>query len=466
MVEKIRQKISDSAPARWLVLIVVSITMMCGYFLTDVMAPLKYLLEQTFGWDSTDFGIFNSGYGWLNVILLMLIFGGMILDRMGPRFTGVVATGVMLAGALIKYYAIEFIPATGFTDITLFGWHIITLKTQVLAASIGYAIFAVGYEVIGITATKIIVRWFKGRELALALGMNVAFARVGTILALAAPLPIANRFGSISMPILFCIVLLVIGFLSFMVFVVMDRRLDSQVAQGGTPPDEKFRFSDIFSIFRIRGFWYISMLCMLFYAAVFPFLKFAPEFVMHKFSVATDYSGLIPALLPLGTLFLTPLFGSIYDIKGKGASMMILGSLMLAVTYAFFAMPMLDHWVFAAVLVIILGVAFSLVPSAMWPSVPKIIPENKLGTAYALIFWFQNIGLAGVPLLVGRVLDKYGITGKTPEGGTIYDYTIPMLIFLCFGILAVGFGVLLKHEDSRKGFGLEKPNIVKAGDSA
>ncbi|WP_298063206.1 MFS transporter [uncultured Rikenella sp.] len=464
MVEKIQRRISESRTARWVVLLMVSLTMMCGYFLTDVLAPLKGLLIELFHWDNTDFGLFNSGYGWFNVFLLMLIFGGMVLDKMGARFTGVLSVGVMLVGIGIKYYAIEFMEPGRMVDFWFFGAQ--TMKAQVLTASLGYALFAVGYETIGITANKIVVRWFKGKELAFALGMNVAFARLGTFLALALPLPIAKAFGnSIGMPILFGMILLLLGFLTFLVYIVMDRRLDSERAQEGLGDDERFRFRDIFSIFRIRAFWYIALLCLLFYAAVHPFVKFAVDLVVQKFGVAGEYSGLIPSLLPVGTLVLTPLFGSVYDRRGKGASMMIWGAMMLVLVYAGFSMPWITHWAAAAVLVIILGVAFSLVPSAMWPSVPKIIPEHELGTAYALIFWVQNWGLAGVPLLIGWALDRWGTLPAeiTEAGATVvhYDYTVPMLIFLCLGLLAVLFGFLLKREDKKKGYGLQKPNIEK-----
>lgn len=462
MVDTLRQNISESKRARWTVLLMVSLTMFCGYFLADVLAPLKGLLEELFQWDSTDFGLFNSGYGWFNIFLLMLIFGGMVLDKMGARFTGVLSVGVMLAGIAVKYYAIGFIDPARMVDLWFFGPK--TMKLQVLTASLGYALFAVGYEAIGITANKIVVRWFKGKELAFALGMNLAFARMGTFLALALPLPIARAFGnSVSTPILFGMVLLLLGFLTFLIYIGMDRRLDRECAQETLGDDERFRFRDIFSIFRIRAFWYIAFLCLLFYAAVHPFVKFAVDLVVQKFHVAGEYSGLIPSLLPVGTLILTPLFGNIYDRRGKGASMMIWGALMLVGVYFGFSLPWLDHWSFAVGLVILLGIAFSLVPSAMWPSVAKIIPESKLGTAYALIFWMQNWGLAGIPLLIGWVLDRWGkLPPALVDGKEIarYDYTFPMLIFLCLGILAVLFGLLLKSEDRRKSYGLQQPNIT------
>lgn len=451
MIEKLQKSISESRVARWTVLVAVSLTMLCGYFMCDVMAPLKTLLGQIFGWSDVEYGIFTSSYGWLNVALLMLIVGGLILDKMGARFTGVFATGVMLIGASLKYYAIGYIQPDIFVSIPLVG----EMDTQILVASIGYAIFAFGYETMGITASKIVVRWFKGKELAFALGMNIAFARLGTILAFSLPIPIYEYFNSISMPILFCTVLLLIGFMTFMVFVVMDRRLDRERAQEGLAADEKFSFNDILLIFNNRGFWYLAALCLLFYAAVFPFLKFATEFMAIKYSIDTKFAGYIVSLLPLGTLLLTPLFGGIYDKKGKGATIMIVGALMLVFVYIIFSIGLFNHWLIGVIMMLVLGIAFSLVPSAMWPSLAKIIPEQRLGTAYALTFWFQNIGLAGVPLLVSWVLDKYGKVSGSSE----LDYTVPTYMFMALGVLAVCFAMLLKREDKIKGYGLEKPNI-------
>lgn len=453
MVEKLQRIIRDSATARWTVLIMVSLTMMCGYFLTDVIGPLKTILENTLSWDSLDFGIFNSGYGWLNVNLLMLIVGGIVLDKKGPRFTGVAAVAIMLVGATIKYWALTRMDSS---VISIGG-----IKEQVLVSAIGYAIFAFGYETMGITATKIIVKWFKGKELAFALGMNVAFARLGTMLAMGAPIRIYEWFGSVGMPILFGIILLLLGFLAFLVFAVMDRKLDAQLQlkNTGLAADEKFQLRDILYIIRMKGFWYISILCLMFYISVMTFQKFGVEFISLKFSIDQTSAGDLLMLLPVGALFLTPLFGGLYDTKGRGATIMIIGSLMLVAVYILFAIPQINHWGAAVAIVTLLGISFSLVPSAMWPSVAKIIPEQRLGTAYALIFWVQNIGLAYAPLLIGWVLERYCRTGN-PE--IPYDYTYPMLIFMSLGVIAFIFGLLLKRENRIKGYNLEKPNIEKA----
>jgi nitrate/nitrite transporter NarK len=461
MVEAIRKTLRDSPAARWSALLIVSFTMMCGYFLTDIMAPLAGLLEGQLGWSRAEYGTFTSSYGWFNVFLLMLILGGIILDKLGVRITGVGAAAVMVIGSAIKYWAIS-------SDV-LRGQTLFELDAQVFWASIGFAVFAVGVEVAGITVSKIIVKWFKGKELATAMGMQVAMARIGTALALGFSIPIAKATGviDVSRPLLIALIGLCIGLIAFFVYVVMDKKLDTSEAAGAeeeTNPEDEFKLSDIGKILGNRGWWYIAILCVLFYSAVFPFLKYATDLMVNKFGVEEDLAGLIPMLLPFGNILLTPLFGGIYDKKGKGATIMIIGASLLIIVHALFSIPGLNSWIFAMVLVVFLGIAFSLVPSAMWPSVPKIVPEKRLGTAFSLIFWVQNWGLMGVPLLIGWVLEKYCVTGQTVRDGltvNTYDYTIPMLIFTSFGVLALVFAFLLKAEDKKKGYGLESPNMQK-----
>lgn len=459
MVHKIQKSLRDSAALRWGALIIVSITMLFGYFLTDIMAPLKGLLEGQLGWSSDEFGTFNSAYGWFNVFFFMLIIGGIILDKIGVRLTGLMSSIIMVAGAAIKYWAVS---TNSLDGQTIWG-----INSQVMIASIGFAIFAVGIEVAGITVSKIIYKWFKGKELALAMGLQMAMARIGTAVALSASVPIARATGiiDVSRPVLIGLIGLCIGLIVFIVYMVMDKKLDE--SEGITSatvvaPEDQFKIKDILTIITNRSWWYIAILCVLFYSAVFPFLKFGADLMVNKFGVSESLAGTIPALLPFGNILLTPLFGTIYDRKGKGASIMIIGSILLILVHTLFAIPLLNNWIIAIVLILILGVGFSLVPSAMWPSVTKIIPERQLGTAYALIFWVQNWGLMGVPKLIGWVLDKYCITGQIVRDGltvNTYDYTIPMMIFAGFGVLALVFAFLLKAEDKKKGYGLELPNI-------
>ena len=462
MTELLRKKLNDSKTLRWSVLALIAFTMLCGYFLTDVMSPLKPMLEKELLWDSLDYGFFTSAYGWFNVFLLMLIFGGIILDKMGVRFTGTWACILMVAGCALKYYAI----ASTFEE----GALILGFKTQVFLAALGYAVFGVGVEIVGITVSKIIVKWFKGKELALAMGIEMSTARIGTTLAMVLTVPMAEYFGvfdelgtfhpNIPMPILFCLILLCIGAVAFFVYTFYDKKLDESLEADGEEPEEPFRVKDIFSIISSKGFWLIALLCVLFYSAVFPFIKYAADLMVQKYHVDPKLAGTIPGLLPIGAIILTPLFGSLYDRIGKGATLMIAGSIMLIVVHTLFALPIFNVWWFATIIMIVLGFAFSLVPSAMWPSVPKIIPERQLGTAYALIFWVQNWGLMGVPLLIGWVLDTY-CKGPIVDGAQTYDYTLPMSIFALFGVLALIIGIWLKAEDKKMGYGLELPNIQK-----
>lgn len=461
-----KSSLRESKSARWVVLILVSFTMMCMYYLTDAMAPLQESLQGKLSWSASDYGLFTSGYGWFNVFLLMLIFSGMILDKLGTRFTGFLAIFIMLFGAGIKYWAISGY-VDGTVEFSIGSWQVFNdASKSALYAGLGFGIFGVGCEMFGIAANKAVVRWFRGKEMALAIGLNTSTGRIGTALAMFTPLPLVNLTKNVSSPVLLSIVLLLIGLLVFIFFTVLDKKLDQEESDAGIASDEEFKFSDVTDIAKNKAFWYIAILCVLFYSAVFPFIKFATNLIVQKFDVSDTYAGYIPALLPFSALLLTPVFGGISDKKGKGATIMIIGSIILVCVHLLFSIPSLNSFPIAIGLVMVLGIAFSLVPSAMWPAIAKIIPENKLGTAYAMTFWVQNWGLMGVPLLIGYVLDKYCITGtitKMVEGKeqiiTQYNYTIPMLIFSCFGILAIVFAFLLKAEDKKMGYGLEKPNI-------
>ncbi len=458
MTKAIQNRLSESKTARWTVLALVSFLMLCAYYVNYVISPLKTLLGNEYQWTSEGFGFYVGAVTWLNVFALMLIFSGIILDKKGVRFTGILSSVIMVIGTFVQYWAMSNPELIG-TKVTIFGFDI---TNQILYSGIGFAIFGSGMEMAGITVSKVIVKWFKGKEMALAMGLEMACARIGTALALFIAVPVATK-NAISTPMLIGLLMLIIGALVYLVFVVMDNKRDKQEADSAEEPEEPFVFSDIISIFKLKAFWYIAILCMLFYSTIFPFLNYATDLMIQKFGVDSELAGIIPGLLPFGTILLTPLFGNMYDRKGKGASIMILGSSMIIAIHALFALPVVTWWVFAVVLTILLGVAFSLVPSAMWPSVPKIIPMNKLGTAYALIFWVQNWGLLAVPMLIGSMLDRYCVTSTPGAEVTTYNYTLPMAIFACLGVLALVFAFLLKREDKAKGYGLELPNIK--GDS-
>lgn len=463
MVEKLQQILSDSKGARWTALFIVAFTMMMGYFITDVMSPLEVLLtkplaEGGLGWSPDDYGFFSGSYGLINVFLLMLFFGGIILDKMGIRFTGILACALMVIGVCIKFFGVshDFGADSIYLNIIIFKGN---LPMSAAVASLGFSIFGVGCEICGITVSKIITKWFTGHELALAMGIQVALARLGTAAAMMGALPMAKAFdGKVGAPILLGAVLLIIGFLAFIVYTVMDKKLDRSIAEAKgesakqeegqvESDDDKFHFSDLKLIFSNPGFWCICLLCLLFYSGVFPFLKFATKLMIANYNVPENLAGIIPGLIPFGTILLTPLFGSLYDKIGRGATLMLIGSTMLAVIHFIFAIHILPYGWFAVIIMILLGVAFSLVPSAMWPSVPKIIPMKLLGSAYAIIFYIQNIGLSLVPMFIGKL------------NGTDPTYKTSMSVFCSFGVCAVVLSLLLIVIDKKKNYGLQKPNI-------
>jgi nitrate/nitrite transporter NarK len=460
MTQKLQRVLNDSAGARWTALIIVAFTMMMGYFITDVMSPLEVLLTKSaesggLGWSSDDYGFFSGSYGYINVFLLMLFFGGIILDKMGIRFTGIMACGLMVVGVIIKYYGVSAdLAGHTFT----IGFLNFSIPMSLAIASLGFAIFGVGCEICGITVSKVITKWFTGHELALAMGIQVALARLGTFAAMSFSLPMAKAYGDkVGAPVLLGTALLIIGFLAYVVYCVMDRRLDSsveavkgaQTSASAGEDDGQFRFSDLKLIFTNPGFWCITLLCLLFYGGVFPFLKFATKLMIANYGVSEKLAGFIPGILPFGTILLTPLFGTLYDRVGKGATLMLIGSVMLAAIHFIFAIHILPYGWFAVIIMILLGIAFSLVPSAMWPSVPKIIPMKYLGSAYAIIFYIQNIGLALIPVIIGKV------NGMDPT------YTTSMSIFCAFGVAAILVALVLIAVDKKKGYGLQQANIKK-----
>ncbi|MDE6159061.1 MAG: MFS transporter [Bacteroidaceae bacterium] len=435
----------DSAAMRWSALFIVAFTMMAAYYVNDIMAPLKTMLETQLLWTSGEFGFFTGAYSFLNVFLLMLIWGGLILDRFGIRFTGLTAAILMVGGTAAEYAAIT---TFGGTSETVMGY-----KLDVFLASAGYSVFGVGAEVAGITVTKIIAKWFHGKEMALAMGVQVALARIGSQVAYAVALPLARAYR-LDTPLLIGGILLVGGLVAFIIFSFMDKKLDTQVKLAADGNEEKFSFADVLSVVRNPGFWLIALLCVLFYSCVFPFQKFATELMITKYSVSESVAGAVAGLPALGALLLTPVFGGMIDRVGRAASIMMLGSAMLIAVHAIYALPFIHSSYVAIGLMIVLGIAFSLVPSAMWPSVAKIFPVKQLGTAYALIFFIQNIGLWGIPALIGWTLETYC---QQPGGG--YDYTLPMMIFTGIACLSLVVALLLKVADRRFGYGLEKPNV-------
>lgn len=459
MTQQVKKKLNDSWGMRWGALAIVAFTMMAAYYVNDVVAPLKSMLEASpadngLGWSSSDYGIYTGAYSFLNVFCLMLIWGGLILDRFGIRFTGKLATILMVVGTWLEYYAMTGMVGTA--DM------ILGYKADVFVASAGYSVFGVGAEVAGITVTKMIAKWFRGKEMATAMGVQVALARVGSQAAYAVAIPVARSF-ELTTPVLIGLVCLVGGMIAFFSFSVLDKKLDTQMEEikDESSDEEKFSFKDVATILSNPGFWLIALLCVLFYSCVFPFQKFASELMITKYGIDENVAGFFAGLPALGALILTPVFGGMVDKRGKAASIMMFGAAMLIFVHFIYALPFITSSFIAIAMMIILGIAFSLVPSAMWPSVAKIFPAHQLGTAYALIFFIQNIGLWGVPTLIGFVLDNYCITGKTESGTNLYDYTVPMCIFTGFAVLSLVVAFALKIADKKFGYKLEESNIKK-----
>ena len=368
MAEAIRQRLNDSPIARWTVLFIVATAMMMGYFVNDIMSPLETLLELPrsqggLGWTPSDYGFFSGAGSFINVFLLMLFFSGIILDKMGIRFTGTLACSLMVLGTLIKYYAVT--TDFGSAEVSLFGTH---LPTSAAWASFGFAIFGVGYEMTGITVSKAMVRWFTGHELALAMGLQLAMARFGTAAALSISAPIARHY-TLSTPLLVALAFLIIGLLTFLVFCVMDRRMDIPSLSNQTSPtsdtSDEFHWSDIGVTLRNPGFWLITLFCVLFYSAVSPFLKFSTKLMVMKYDVDPDLAGFFSSIAPFGTILMTPLFGLIYDKYGKGVTLVIIGALMLTAVHFGFSMPIHSSTI-AIALMVVLSIGYSLAPAALW----------------------------------------------------------------------------------------------------
>ena len=453
MAEKLHKLMNDSPVARWTVLVLVALMMFFAYMFVDVMSPLKSLVEGKLGWDSGVFGTYAASEYILNVCGFLII-AGVILDKLGVRFSGVLSAGLMVFGAALKFIAVsEWFQGTAFCGWLDSWW--VEMPGSAKMASLGFMIFGCGCEMEGTNVSKILAKWFKGKEMALAMGLEMAIARLGVFAVMwIAPL-ISQRFdNSIIAPLGFCGALLVIGLINFIVFGVMDRKFDSQLVEAGLAtaeksPEDEFHVSDLKAIFTSKMFWIVSLLCVLYYSAIFPFQRYATNFLEETLAIDAASAARLFSCFPILAMCMTPLLGIYLDRKGKGASMLMIGSIIMIVCHLSFAflLPAFPQKWFALLLIVVLGLSFSLVPAALWPYVPKIIDEKILGSAYCLIFWVQNIGLCLVPMLIGSLRQSTG------------SYLVPMIVFSSFGILAFILSIYLKAEDRKKGYGLELPNI-------
>lgn len=446
--------LNDNPAIRWTALILVALMMFFAYMFVDVMSPLKSLVETKLNWNSSVFGTYASSEFFLNVFCFFLIFAGIILDKMGVRFTGILSASLMVGGALIKYIGIsDWFQATEFNNWLNSWWT--AMPGSAKMASLGFMIFGCGCEMAGTTVSKAIAKWFKGKEMALAMGCEMAIARLGVFAVMwVSPLISAKFNQSIVAPVALCIALLIIGLLCFTVFSLMDIKFDNQLKAAGmlseeNSSDEEFHIGDLGKIFSSKMFWIVALLCVLYYSAIFPFQRYAPNYLQLTLGITAERASQLFSMFPILAMVLTPFLGMLIDFKGKGASMLMLGSVIMIVCHLSFAflLPLFPNEWLALILILTLGVSFSLVPAALWPSVPKIIDEKILGSAYCLIFWIQNIGLYLTPIIIGVTLDATG------------GYLMPMIIFSAYGIAAFVISFLLKIEDRQKGYGLELPNV-------
>ena len=460
MTEKIQHALSESKTARWIALVLISSTMFFAYFFVDVASPLKTMLETQYHWSSDAFGFYGGQEFFFNVFLGFLIISGIILDKMGIRFTLITAGITMVLGALIKIYALTFVGKDGVSTLL---W--MTYPNTVWVACLGFAVFGIGVEMAGITVSKTIVKWFKGKELALAMGLEMALARLG-VFAVMWLSPIFATNGGPANSFIWGCAFLCIGFLTFLTYTFMDAKLDKQLNISATSdPEDEFKISDIGKIFTNPGFLAIAGLCVLFYSAIFPFQRFAPQMLASKLDIAEGIASRYVSMFPIGAMILTPFIGFFLDKKGLGAKMMLYGAILLTASHLIFALVPAESFnsAIAIFTIVILGIAFSLVPASMWPSVPKIVESRYLGSAYGLIFWIQNWGLWGVPMLIGYALTKSnpGVSEKIASGeltATAYNYTVPELIFTGFGIAAIILSLILRRVDRNRGYGLDLPN--------
>jgi MFS family permease len=550
MVEKTKTLLRDKASARWTALILLSFAMFCAYIFMDILSPIKDLLESTRGWDSTAFGTYAGSETFLNVFILFLIFAGIILDKMGVRFTAILSGIVMLIGATINWYAVT----EAFMGSSLETWFNENLNyipifdelgvspfyrgmpASAKFSAVGFMIFGCGVEMAGITVSRGIVKWFRGKEMALAMGSEMALARLGVATCMIFSPVIANAFGrpDVSRSVAFGVVLLMIALIAFIAYAFMDKKLDAQTGEA-EEKDDPFRVRDLGKIFTSLGFWLVALLCVLYYSAIFPFQKYAvnmlqcnldfvkPEegsfwasnlvavvqYIVMLVVAATAFASnfvkkrqvqfsllavsiilllvfcymayqrqsaeSIFAVFPLLAVGITPILGKYVDNKGKAASMLMLGSTLLIVCHLTFAFILpefkgnnIGGVIVAFLTILVLGASFSLVPAALWPSVPKLVDSKIIGSAYALIFLIQNIGLWLFPLLIGKILDWSNPeiaqavadgTMTSTEAPISYDYTNPLIMLAMLGVAALILGFVLKSVDKKRGYGLELPNI-------
>jgi MFS family permease len=444
-----RRLLTESAYARWGILLLLGLTLSVNYYFYDAFSSLKALLTQEFAFTNTQYGLFVSFYAVPNTFLLMAVLGGMILDRLGIRRTGFMFVFFMAFGAVLTAYGASDFYRAGGPGYDMMSSIFPQYSAELKMMLAGRFFYGLGAETSIVVVSKALVKWFKGKDLALAFGLKVGFGRLGSFLALRISPTLAQEGAQLTTAFWFAAMLVCIGLLAFMVYMVFDLKLDRELeTKTIKSKKEKFEIRDIVGILSNRAYLYIMLLCVTFYSAVFPFMAFAPDFFYHKFGITLIESGKVTSLLPLGTMLFTPLFGFLVDRKGRSATAMIIGASTLMLVHLVFAFTSLQPHFF----LILLGIAFSLVPAAMWPSMVKLVKEKDIGTAYGMMYSVQNLGLWGVPILAGIILDK-----TNPGAPEVLNYTPTILLFAGLSLLGLLFAIILKWENSRGSYGIELP---------
>ena len=437
----LKTTLRDNKWACWLALACLVVPMFASYFFDDMFSSLSELFKNPeyleLGWDMADYGFYASGYSFL-CIWGGLIVCGALLDKFGVRLVGSIFVGMMVLGAGLVTFAIS----AGFEP-----------KTSLAVAYAGCMLFGLGSEIAGVSVTRSIAKWFKGRNMALAMGLQLAIARFGTATAiLVAPMIVKQKalgemytLAETNRPALIGLAVLAVGAVLWAVFVAMDARFDRQAGTTDkveTAEEDKFRFSDIWKVLGNPRFLMIALLCVTFYCCVIRFKKFGVSILLPLFGVDLDIATVLLAMIPFFTILFTPLFGALVDKVGKATHWMIVGSALVLVSHLIITFAPQGVPVYAYIAIALLGIGYSLVPSAMWPSVPKIIPEKNLGTAYSLIYWVQNLGMWAVPIYVGRIFTR----DITEAGNHAQEVTAAIhaeYIFILLGVVAIAVAVML-----------------------
>ncbi|MCK9625108.1 MAG: MFS transporter [Bacteroidales bacterium] len=472
-MNKIIKLLKDSKKARWIVLLCLSIPMFASYFFDDLFSTISVIFKNPeildLAWSSSDYGLYGGAYSLL-CVWGGLIICGMLLDKWGVRFTGSLFVGLMVGGSVLVIYAISeaFDGSAFYLFLNKF-----FAKPSLALAYAGCSIFGLGSEIAGVAVTRSIAKWFKGKEMALAMGLQLALARLGTATALLVVPVIVNidqsyiPFSETSKPALIAMILMVIGVGVWSIFLFMDSKLDKQTADEALrnneakKVEEKFKFSDIFKVLGNKHYILISLLCVFFYCCIISFRRFATSIIIPRFGIDLEIAALMVSLIPFCTMVFTPIFGALVDRKGNATRLMILGSCLVLVAHLIIGFaPSLPF--FGYIGVGILGIGYSLVPAAMWPSVPKIIPEKNLGTAYSLIYWIQNMGMLLVPIFVGKIIEN--TSAKVIEGvdSSVKAAVNAEYLFIGLAVVAITVSIILNRSSKNNPqLKLDVPNKSK-----